>query len=112
MRMKFGKRRMGIRKKKYQIKIHKVWGSLDCIRSRPRFRRNRFWSLDGVFLDDVDPEWIFWQRECELTHRLYTDNIGEARSAQPPPAGAPSIPEAKSGSELYMQQRFQHGSGT
>ena len=33
-------------------------------------------SLDGVFLDDVDPEWIFWQRESELKHRLYGDYFG------------------------------------
>jgi len=61
------------------------WGTgsygstLDCMLTRSIFRRARFWSLDGVFLDDVDPEWIFWQRESELKHRLYGDYFGKAK---------------------------------
>ena len=51
---------------------------MDSIESRAIFRRARFWSLDGAFLDDVDPEWIFWQRESELKNRLYGDYFGKA----------------------------------
>ena len=35
--------------------------SLDCITDRATYRHSRFWSLDGEFLDDVDPMWMFWQ---------------------------------------------------
>ena len=51
---------------------------MDSIQSRAIFRRARFWSLDGDFLDNVDPEWIFWQRESELKNRLYGDYFGKA----------------------------------
>ena len=55
-----------------------LFSSIDGARTRTIFRRARFWSLDGVFLDDVDPEWVFWQRGSELKHRLYGDYFGKA----------------------------------
>ena len=58
--------------------------TLDCIRDRSIFRRARFWSLDGVFQDDVDPEWVFWQRESEIKHQLYGDWIGKASARKRP----------------------------
>ena len=39
--------------------------SLDCITDLTMFRRARFWSLDGEFLDDKDPHWICLAREFE-----------------------------------------------
>ena len=30
----------------------------DCVLQRTTFRRARLWSLDGVFLDSTDPEWV------------------------------------------------------
>ena len=44
----------------------------DCV-DKSTFRRARFWSLDGEFLDDVDPHWMFWQREFDYKDRLATD---------------------------------------
>ena len=87
------------------------WGTgsyhstLDCVRSRASFRRARFWSLDGVFLDDKDPEWMFWQRESEIKHKLYTDYIGKASTPQTKNATKGKEP-VLNGKQLYARQRF------
>ncbi len=70
--------------------------SLDCVTIRQVYRRARFWSLDGEYLDDADPMWLFWQREHEYKMRLFEDWRGKDRcptahlapstGADPPPA--------------------------
>ena len=44
-----------------------MFSTLDSIASESHqaYRHARFWSLDGEFLDDVDPMWMFWQREFD-----------------------------------------------
>ena len=80
--------------------------SLDCVSlSRARYRLQCFWSLDGVFLDDADPEWMFWQRESEYKWRLYNDYLGRPHrnsSAAPVPAEQ----EHGGGAQTYSHQRF------
>ena len=44
----------------------------DCV-DIATYRRARFWSLDGEFLDEVDPHWMFWQREYDIKKRLSDD---------------------------------------
>ncbi len=67
---------------KVWVQQHK-WGTgsyrstLDCVTSRNTFRRARFWSLDGEFLDDKDPQWMFFQRESEYKWRLLSDFHGK-----------------------------------
>ena len=59
-----------------------LFSTLDSITDRTAWRHNRFWSLDGEFLDDVDPQWMFWQRETEYKHRLYKDYMGHRSAAE------------------------------
>ena len=75
--------------------------TVDCVTSRSSFRQHRFWSLDGLFLDNVDPEWLFWQRESEIKWKLYGDYFGRARAV----ATDADVPP-RSGAELYSKQRF------
>ncbi len=59
------------------------WGTgsfssaLDCIKQRHAYAQARFWSLDGEFLDDQEPQWLFWQREFEYKMRLFEDWHGK-----------------------------------
>ena len=69
--------------------------------------------MDGAFLDDVDIEWVFWQREAEYKWRLYSDYVGRVHpnSMQVQKACAAEKATRKqdatsSGSTLYSQQRF------
>ena len=65
-----------------------LWGTgsfsstMDCIDDHQSYRRARFWSLDGQFLDNVDPEWIFFQREQDIKKRLYKRYMDKARQQQ------------------------------
>ena len=49
----------------------------DCVTSRLAYRRARFYSLDGEFLDDIDPMWAFWQFELEKKMALFHDWEGK-----------------------------------
>ena len=57
------------------------WGTgsyastLDCMDSRSVFRRARFWSFDGVFQDNRDPEWVLSVHES-LFSLLWALNCG------------------------------------
>ena len=83
--------------------------TLDCLENRAIFRLHRFWSYDGVFLDTVDPEWMFWQREAEYKWRLFSDYRGRHvhKDGEANAGGNPA-----SGRELYSQQRLSHRIGT
>jgi len=58
-----------------------MWSTLDTVAGKAQghqlYRHNRFWSLDGEFLDDMDPRWMFWQREFEYKYALSTDQFGK-----------------------------------
>ena len=69
----------------------------DCVTARLAYRRARFWSLDGEFLDDVDPMWIFWQYEFDKKMSLHQDWEGkrkrpvDAHHLSATPAKAPRL---------------------
>ena len=45
----------------------------DSVTDLLEYRHARLWSLDGEFLDNVDPQWTFWHREYDLKHKLVQD---------------------------------------
>ena len=62
--------------------------TLDCINLRQHYRRGRMWSLDGEFICEEDPSWIFWQREHEIKMRLWEDWRGKHFGVPKPAASA------------------------
>eukprot|EP00973_Karenia_brevis_P062746 8724451-Karenia_brevis.AAC.1 len=55
---------------------------MDGVVDHQIFRQARFWSLYGQFLDHVDPESIFFQREQDIKIRLYKRCMDKARQQQ------------------------------
>ena len=90
----------------------------DCISNAREFHLARFWSLCGEFLDDVDPQWIFWVRERKYKDALNRDlrfgfqtqtNASVKQPAQPtiPGTTVPSRQRQPVQGELnYAAQRF------
>ena len=56
-----------------------IHSSLDCVVNLQVYRKGRMWSLDGEFICEEDPSWIFWQREHDIKMRLYKDWTGKRR---------------------------------
>eukprot|EP00973_Karenia_brevis_P005222 717104-Karenia_brevis.AAC.1 len=52
--------------------------TMECVVDHQTFRQAHFWSLDGQFLDHVDPEWIFFEREQDIKIRLYKRYMDKA----------------------------------
>ena len=88
-----------------------MFSTLDSIAidSHQTYRHHRFWSLDGEFLDDVDPMWMFWQREFEYKHLLSKDMFGkdQMRSNQSAPPTQASTQTTKAHKlRAYSDYRF------
>ena len=76
--------------------------TLDCINLRSHYRRGRMWSLDGEFICDEDPSWVFWQREHEIKMRLWEDWSGKQH------APAASSPVSKSPTNVRHEAAYSH----
>ena len=79
---------------------------MDCVKQRSRYRLQCIWSLDGEFLDDKDPEWMFWQREAEYKWRLYSDYGGRRHPNSTAAQESSRTKAPGSNQETYSRQRF------
>ena len=70
--------------------------SLDCVINLPVYRKGRMWSLDGEFICEEDPSWIFWQREHDIKMRLFKDWKGKRRGPSTSSTPASKDPPSRS----------------
>ena len=79
--------------------------TVDCHSSLKQYVAASLHSGDGVFLDDVDPLWIFLQRERKQKSALYMDFPGK-QQRQSNVRNAPAAHECKDMQSSFLQQRF------